>query len=506
MATRGHRHAGNWPTRKVRLGFFGKSGCGMGKRVAAIIVGLAMAGVPVHAEAAKTRKPAAAHAARTVPPQNAALHAAATPDVEHTGSVKSRKGKGKSAAKGAPSAAVASIYAAMPEAERLAIQANLAWVGFYEGSGGGDFDDRTVTAVRGFQQHVRGRETGVLSTEERDQLAAAARPHMENAGWRLTEDIATGARIGLPEKLVPQAGATRTGSRWTSAQGQIKIETFRLAEASLPALFDEEKKANKREVLASALKPQSFVISGVQGLKNFIVRAQASGSELRGITILYDQATEGIMGPVAAATANAFEGFPDPNAAPLPGQKRVVEYASAIVVSSDGDLLASGEATDQCQALTVQGFGHAERIAADKTGELALLRLYGAHNLVPMALADGGGGAGELTLVGVADPLGQAGDGAATSVKAKLGAQGIEPAPKLGFSGAAAVDAEGRLAGMVELKSAVVAGAGSAGQQAALVRAETIRAFLQANGIKPAALTAHAASEQSVMRVICVRK
>jgi hypothetical protein len=28
--------------------------------------------------------------------------------------------------------------------------------------------------------------------------------------------------------------------------------------------------------------------SGVQGLKSFIVRAEASGSEVRGVTVLYD--------------------------------------------------------------------------------------------------------------------------------------------------------------------------------------------------------------------------
>ena len=47
---------------------------------------------------------------------------------------------------------------------------------------------------------------------------------------------------------MPHASAARTGSRWTSAQGQIQIETFRLHEASLPALFDQEKKTSQRYV------------------------------------------------------------------------------------------------------------------------------------------------------------------------------------------------------------------------------------------------------------------
>ena len=128
---------------------------------------------------------------------------------------------------------------------------------------------------------------------------------------------------------MPKPGASASGSRWTSAQGQIQIETFRYTEAALPALFADEKKAAKRRISASLLKAGSFIISGVQGLKNFIVRAQASGSEVRGITILYDQATEGIMGTVVTATAGAFQGFPDAKAAPLPGMRRTVEYATA---------------------------------------------------------------------------------------------------------------------------------------------------------------------------------
>ncbi len=441
----------------------------MDMRVAAIIVGLIAAGAPALAKESHIRKPAAAaavpgavHRAAVKKPAVKKSHIAATAaaHVEQTGSVRHRKGA---------------------KAKR-------------------DKDS----------------DSDILATLERGSLAAAANFPGEAVGWRLIEDPATGAYIGLPEKLVPHAGASRTGSRWTSAQGQIQIETFRLTEAALPALFDEEKKASRRQVASSALKPDSFAIVGIQGLKNFVVRADARGSEVRGVSILYDQATEGIMGRVAIAIAHAFSGFPDPNGVPPPGMRRMVEYSTAIVVSSGGDLLAPGHVTDECQAITVPGLGHAERVAEDKTNDLALIRLYGARNLVPATLAgDGGQGgqgaeggqAGELTLVGVADPLAQAGDNAVTSAAARLTAQGVEPAPKPGFSGAAALDASGRFAGMVDLKPSIIAGSGSAGREATLVPAAAIRAFLQARGIALAVPAAgHAAMDQSVVRVICVRK
>ena len=411
-------------------------------------------------------------------------------------------------ADGQKASSAAGAYAAMPESERLAIQSDLALLGDYEGAPG-NFDEGTTAAVKAFQQHLHNRATGVLAAPERDALAAAAKGPAAAVGWRLIDDPKTGARLGLPEKLVPNSSASRSGSRWTSAQGQIQIETFRYTEAALPALFEDEKKTSKRRVTASVLRAGSFVISGVQRLKNFIVRAQASGSEVRGVTILYDQATEGIMATVATATAGAFQGFPDAKAAPLPGMRRAVEYATAIVVGAGGDLLAPGRATEECRAIVVPGLGHAERVAADPANDLALLRLYGARNLAPAALAGESKGVA-LTLFGVGDPLAQAGDTAVTNVAARRTGQGVEPVPKLGFSGAAAVDAQGRFAGMVDLTSPVAAGGRSVLPQATIVPADTVRSFLAAQGIiletgaAPAA--DHAAIEKSVMRVICVRK
>jgi hypothetical protein len=354
---------------------------------------------------------------------------------------------------------------------------------------------------------VRKHATGEASIARQEDNSTEAPPHFsESIGWRLTEDRMTGARLGLPEKLVPRASTTRSGSRWTSAQGQIQIETFRLAEASLPALFEEEKKANRRQIESSDLKSESFVVSGTQGLKNFLVRAVARGSEVRGMTILYDQATQGTMEPVAHAMAAAFTAFPDPNAPPPPGIRRAVEYGNAIVVDASGDLIAPAHVTADCRTITVPPFGHAVRLAADQTSDLALIRLYGVRNLVPVQFGEGNE-SGDLTVIGVADPLAQDGSAIATGSTAHLTARGVDPAPKPGFSGAAAVDSHGALAGMVDVKSAVLAANAAAAPAAALVPAATIRAFLLAQGIAPGAVeTEHAAAAQSVLRIICVRQ
>jgi hypothetical protein len=262
-----------------------------------------------------------------------------------------------------------------------------------------------------------------------DEIARPSAARLAAIGWRIIDDPATGVRLGLPSALVPKIMPARMGSRWTSAQGQIDIETFRLHEAALAALFDDEKRNHRRAVEHAALKADSFVISGMQGLKRFVERVQASGSELRGVTILFDQATEGMMAPVAAAMADTFQGFPDPNSGPPPGLRRSVDYGTAIVVSDRGDLLAAAPVVDQCQSITISSFGHAERIAVDNTGNLALLRLYGAQSLTPAGFTNDSVGTDNLTLVGIADPFAQSGDATATRIQAHLTPQGLDPTP-----------------------------------------------------------------------------
>ena len=335
-----------------------------------------------------------------------------------------------------------------------------------------------------------------------ENMIAPSQSALDAAGWRIIDDPATGARLGLPSALVPKTAPARIGSRWTSRGGQIDIETFRLHEGALAALFDDEKKVRHRTVEHSTLGTESFVMSGMQNLKHFIVRVQAIGGELRGITILYDQATEGIMAPIAAAMANTFQGFPDP-AAPPPGMRRSVEYGSGLVVSSDGHLVTAAHAVADCQSITVAGFGHAERIAADKANDVALVRIYGAQNLVAAPLGGDSAAGDDLTLVGIADPAAQGGAGAVSRVPAHRSGQNLDPAPKLGFAGAAAVDAQGRFAGMVELAAVVVAG-NAAAAHATLLPADTLRTFLQAQNVTSAA--GNAAIDPSVVRVICVRK
>ncbi|HTP92717.1 MAG TPA: hypothetical protein VMJ52_13325, partial [Xanthobacteraceae bacterium] len=109
----------------------------MNVRAVAIVVGLAFGSAPALAQNAGSPKPATT-AAKSTQAQAAKKPAAKKPRVAATSSVAkpadekptgSTRRQGKPAEKAA--AAIPAAFTAMPEAERLAIQADLAWLGDY---------------------------------------------------------------------------------------------------------------------------------------------------------------------------------------------------------------------------------------------------------------------------------------------------------------------------------------------------------------------------------------
>src|SRR5215210_291439 len=229
--------------------------------------------------------------------------------------------------------AIAVSYTAIPFAERLSIQNDLAWTGDYSGLINGEFNERAIAAVKAFQKRSGGKETGVLNQPERASLAAAAKPKQEAVGWRIVDDLMSGARLGVPTKLMPNTHFSGGIGKWSSARGEYSVETFRTAQpgTTLAAMFEQMKKEPQgRKADYSVLRGDFFVISGLQNLKKFYVRAQARGEEVRGFTVLYDQAMAGIMEPVVVAMSSAYAAFP----AGAPAPRRKVEYASGVAVGT----------------------------------------------------------------------------------------------------------------------------------------------------------------------------
>jgi peptidoglycan hydrolase-like protein with peptidoglycan-binding domain len=462
------------------------SGILMNSLIVPVLVAMAAASVAVTARAAPAAKSAQIHPKpiATVPVHPDGTVGAARPKLQTP----------------------ADTAGAMTQADRLSIQSDLAWIGVYNGLIDGEASSRMVAAIKAFQKSRNGKQTGVLNPHERTTMADAARKLRANVGWKHVSDPVTGARLGLPGKLVPKVTSTADGTTWASSTGTIAISLDRRKEAgaTTATVAARERALAGRKVAYSAVKPDFFVLSGTQGLKKFYLRGQTRGNEVRVLTVLYDQATEGTMAPIVVAMSSAFDPFSEKSGGPPPPPR--VEYSTGIVVSGDGAILASRDSVNGCTSIVVNGHGNADRIAQDEANGLALLRIYGTTGLKALALRASDTGASNVIVTGIADPERQDGHAAVTTIRATAGGDTstLSPDPAPGFAGAVAIESDGTFAGVVRLKPAIVAGPAAAPASASLVSAATVQAFLRAHHVAP--VTGPSDAKAAVLRIICVRK
>ena len=216
--------------------------------------------------------------------------------------------------------------------------------------------------------------------------------------------------------------ATPTAPSGRPPTGTIQIQLARRKEANptTAKLAEAEKKEPAgRTIDYTVVKPDFFVLSGLQGLKKFYVRGTFKGDEVRILTILYDQAIENTVEPVVIAMSSAFNPFPSGAQIAGPPPRKTVEYGTGVIVSEDGAIVTDRQVVDGCLAIAISGHGNADRVAEDKDHDLALLRIYGARGLKPLNLANGAAKPG-VELTGIADPQNQGGGAAASSVKAMV--------------------------------------------------------------------------------------
>jgi hypothetical protein len=289
----------------------------------------------------------------------------------------------------------------------------------------------------------------------------------------------------------------------------VQVETFRIQDPALKlaAVFEQQKKEpSTRKIESSVLHEDNFFISGMQGLKKFSVRGYARDGEIRGFTLLFDQMMETIVAPVAVAMASAFSPFPE-RSLPFAVTGQSVEYGNGLIVSSRGHIVTDRNLASGCEVIVAAGIGDADRVAEDKETGLALLRVYGPRKLAPVALTAGAASKGDVTLVGIPDPKEQNGGRKLTEIKARLAdGNAIElrqPAPMAGFSGAAAIDAQGQFLGIMEMRNFVLASNEPTAPPVRLITSETIGRFLTTHNVLSAPPGSDARA--SVVRIICVR-
>jgi hypothetical protein len=391
----------------------------------------------------------------------------------------------------------------VPPGERAAIRDALLW------SGAGDEtpDGSLLAAIKAYQKRNKAAVTGFLTGGERADLLDTAKAHADRFGWRVVNDPATGVRIGVPTKFASEVREAKTGTLWTARHGEVQLETFRIKTSEpLGRLFDARRQQRGLSVESSYQHGDSFFVAGLLGLKQVATRAQLRDGELRGYTVRYDQAMEGILLPVLPAIANAFAAFPG-GGAPIAALSRAVDYGTGVVVTRSGYIVTDSRYATDCSIVTIPGLGNAERVATGARGT-ALLRVYGRDDLKAAALAASAVADRALTLVGIPDPQTQNGGDKRAEIAASLGADQAlrlhNAAPVAGFAGAPAIGRDGRVLGLIEIHNAQLASAEPMAPPVRFIPADAIRDFLASRRI--ALPDGGGAGKAAVVRVICVRE
>ena len=367
-------------------------------------------------------------------------------------------------------AAAQASFESLPEAERKAIQTDLIWTGHFNGAASGSYGPLTFRAINALKTSSKGAPDGTLNPAERRALAQAAQAARDATGFRLIADDKTGARIGIPAKILPKRDVSPSGSRWQSEDGKVTLDTSSTPPSeTLEAVFEKATVPTPnnptRKITYKLLRPDFFVVTGETPTGKFYRRLAAGPSGLRGFSIGYDKALSGTIDKMVIAIASSFEPFPtgplpaasavaSASATPTPSivaavPVRVTERYGVGLAVADRVAVTAAAAVDGCRSLRVGG--RAAKLRGSPEGGLALLDVEGGPAFAVSGLRTEAPAEREsLGLVAFGEESGKCAAVALPGQGVRIGAGVAVFAPlQPGQAGTPVFDRQGRPAGVV---------------------------------------------------------
>ncbi|MEA1834512.1 serine protease [Methylobacterium durans] len=396
--------------------------------------------------------------------------------------------------------AAKAAFEALPEAERKGLQDALVWTGDYNSVITGTFGRRTFEALASFRTRAGAGTEDPLAPRLRTAILAGGEAARKAARFTVKPDPASGAVLGVPERLLTKRTAIPGGSRWQSADGRVTLESrsFKPGETGLDVLFERATNPGPdRKITYKLKRPDFVVVTGETGAGRSYIRYAGGEAGIRGFTIGYDKALAGEVDRLVIAIANAFLPFPEAApavaAAPVPPPPVLVREAPPAAATpsiaatglaiAPGRVLTASAALEGCAAPRIGGAA-ARVLRSDPARGLALLEAPSAPgSVLPSPRPDPAGPDDALGVIG-------AGAGGTTLAPGTGSPAGGVVAPlQPGAAGAPAIDRAGRLAGIVARFPAaprLVAGVAPP-MSYPLIAGPAVAAFLAETGLRPAA-------------------
>jgi peptidoglycan hydrolase-like protein with peptidoglycan-binding domain len=177
--------------------------------------------------------------------------------------------------------------ASRSQTETKISQEMLIWLGYYDGVADGRLGAGTRKAIKKFQSDLGHTPTATLTAQEEAMLIKRGGQKRDALGFSNTTDLTAGVSVGIPHALVPIEKKTKWGTRWSSEDGQIVIDTLRVSDTTLPKLFDKLAHHKNRRLDYSILKDDWFVISGndPDGAGVYVKAESQPDGEIRGFSL-----------------------------------------------------------------------------------------------------------------------------------------------------------------------------------------------------------------------------
>lgn len=358
--------------------------------------------------------------------------------------------------------------------EKKAIQEALVWTGNYDGKIDGLFGRGTRSAIAAFQERRGYRPTGYLRQRHVDRLFAEREAITARFGWEIRRFPDLGMELGIPGRLFGEPEPTEIGVRFRSRQGArpraelLLYSAPPMGERRFEQLREEvvDRQRFARDIYDRAGRGW-FVFSGrsAEGIAQYTYVVDADEG-VRGFSFRYDDDDRGydVLNTAMYNSLKAFRATGDPVArAPEPpvrddqDRKQAREDGQGTIISREGIVLTTADVVAECRDIRVNGRFGATVAAIDRQLGLAALKLDAREEGYPhlgLRVAP----LEARTDVDVFVTRQDDGRADTDAFPARLAERGDDPlrfgitSERLGqgSAGAAVIDIDGRVAGVVE--------------------------------------------------------